>query len=377
MLARIKSIALKEIRQLKRDSRMLYVLFGFPLLLLVLFGYAINFDVKNIKLAIFDQDRSDISREFYNSLNATEYFEIVRFIESDSEIKTILDKKKAQAVIVIPHDFSTKLYSAGEEPKIQFLVDGVDGNTATIIYNYFNAATASLNVKLQSEILAKNGKKFSPPIALENIFWFNPELKTENFLVPGLIAMILIITAVISVALSLVREKERGTIEQINVSSINTFELLLGKSIPFIVIAMIDAVIILIAGFILFGIVIKGSIILLFISTLIFIAASISLGIFVSVVSDSQQIAFTLATFLSLLPAMLLSGFVFPIEGMPTIIQIITNITPAKFFIVVLRGIVLKGVGLYAFWEQLLYLTIYGTVFLGLATIIRNKKAVE
>lgn len=377
MLARIKSIAEKEVRQLLRDSRMLYVLFGFPLLLLVLFGYAINFDVKNIQIAVYDQDNSDISREFYNSLNATEYFEIIKYIGDEDEIKKILDKKEAQAVIVIPKDFSKNIYKPGEEPKIQFLVDGVDGNTATIIYNYFNAATSSFNYKLQSEILSKRGAIFNPPINLETRFWFNPELKTANFLVPGLIAMILIITAVISVALSIVREKERGTIEQINVSSINNFELLIGKSIPFVIIAMIDAVIILIAGFILFGIVIKGSLILLFFSTLIFIAASISLGIFISAVSDSQQIAFTMATFASLLPAMILSGFIFPIEGMPFLIQILTNITPAKYFIVILRSIVLKGVGLYAFWDQLLYLMIYGSFFLTLATIIRNKKSIE
>ena len=188
--------------------------------------------------------------------------------------------------------------------------------------------------------------------------------------------MILIVTTVITVSLSLVREKERGTIEQINVSSLTTFELLIGKLIPYLAISFFDAGLILVAGFILFGVVVKGSFLLLFFSTLIFLMASTSIGIFISVISDSQQVAFTIATFASLLPATILSGFIFPIESMPKVIQLVTNITPTKFYIVALRDIILKGVGLSAFWEQWLYLLIFGVLFLGAAMLI-NKRKIE
>ena len=186
--------------------------------------------------------------------------------------------------------------------------------------------------------------------------------------------MILIITAVISISLTLVREKEKGTIEQLNVSSLSTFELLMGKTIPYLLISLINAAFILIAGMILFDVMIKGSLILLLISTLIFLFASTSLGIFVSTVSDSQQVAFTAATFATLLPSVLLSGFVFPIESMPTTLQVLSNITPAKFYIVALRAIILRGVGLQAFWDQLVYLSLFAGFFLVLAQVINNKK---
>jgi ABC-2 type transport system permease protein len=214
------------------------------------------------------------------------------------------------------------------------------------------------------------------PIKLESRFWFNPELKSSQFLVPGLIAMILIVTAAVTVSLSLVREKERGTIEQINVSSLNTLELLIGKTFPYLLIALINAAFILIAGYILFDVVIKGSYLLLFISTFIFLMASTSLGIFISVVADSQQVAFTAAVFATLLPSLILSGFIFAIENMPGIIQVLTNITPAKFFISAIRAIILRGVGLQAFWQQWIYMLLFTFVFLGLAVVI-NKRIKE
>ena len=375
MNTRTRAIAKKEIKQLLRDKRMMFVILFFPVFLLAIFGYAVNFDVKHIQLAVYDMDKSDKSREFINSLSSSEYFDISKIIERDDEIKTALDEKDAQCVLVVPKDFSKNLYGKREEAKVQFLIDGVDGNTATIIKNYVGAATQSFNSNFQKEILAKNGAKLYVPVSLEPIFMFNQELKSAKFLIPGLIAMILIITSVVSVSLSLVREKERGTIEQINVSSLNTFELLIGKALPYIIIALIDAVFILVAGYFLFDVVTSGSYLLLFISTLIFIIASTSLGILVSVIADSQQVAFTIATFASLLPSLILSGFIFPIEGMPFLIQLLTNITPAKFYIVCLRAVMLRGVGLEAFWQQLVYLTMFIIFFLGLATIIRRKKS--
>ena len=370
----VLAIAKKEFRQLKRDKRLMFVIFFFPVMLLVMFGYAVNFDVKHVKIAIYDQEKSSLSRDYINSLLHSEYFDLVDMISSEKEINKYLDEKLVQCVIVIPIDLSEKLHS-NREVKIQYLIDGVDGNTANIISNYANLATLTFNQKFTGEILAVKGMKQYEPIKLDPQFWFNPELKTSKFLVPGLIAMILIVTAVISVALSLVREKERGTIEQINVSPLSSLELILGKTLPFVLIALINAGFILIASYFLFGSEVRGSLLLLFLTTLIFLIASTSLGIFISVVSDTQQVAFTLATFISLLPSLILSGFIFPIDSMPYLVQIITNVTPVKFFLKILRAIMLRGVGIEAFWDQLIYLGIFTTVLIVLGTIINKKKS--
>lgn len=371
---RIKAVAKKELKHLFRDWRMLFVILFFPVFLLGIFGYAVNFDVHNIKIALLDKDKSKESREFLNLLTSSDYFDSPQIIKNTNEITDILNKKIAQAVIVIPINFSEDLTSGKDPAEIQFLVDGVDGNSASIIKNYLEAAVFAYNTKYLEKSAAKFGRKPSAVLDLQPRFWFNPNLESTKFLIPGLIAMILIVTSVISVSLSLVREKERGTMEQIKVSSISTIELLLGKSLPYIIIALIDAAVILIAGYILFDVVIKGSFLLLFLSTLIFIFASTTLGIFISTVSDTQQVAFTAATFATLLPSVILSGFIFPIESMPFAVQIITNITPAKFFIVALRSIILKGVGLHAFYDQLLYLLLFAFVFLALATIATKRK---
>ena len=373
MLNRIKAIAKKEMRQLKRDSRMLFVLFVFPILLLVIFGYAINFDVHHIKMVILDRDKSPDSRAFIRTLTSSEYFDLVRYIDNESEIKPVLDTKEAQCVIVFPEDMSRKLYS-NQEAKIQILIDGVDGNTASIITNYITAATSSYSQKFAAKVLAVRGAKSYLPIDIEPAFWFNPSLKSTVFLVPGLIAMILIITAVVSISLSIVREKERGTIEQINVSPLTSLELLIGKTLPYAIISLMIAAFILIAGYILFGITVKGSYILLFFTTLIFIFSALNLGIFVSSIANTQQVAFQMATLISMLPSVILSGFIFPIDSMPKFIQILTNITPAKFFLVILRDIMIKGVGLSAFWYQVVYLLIFSFLLLTIAAI-KNKKS--
>jgi len=375
MFNRTKAIAKKEFKQLLRDKRLLFVMIFLPLFLLVIFGYAVNFDVKNIQLSVLDKDQSNLSRSLINSVTSSNYFYIKSYLKNDNEIKATLDKKDAQIVLVIPSDFSEKIDKNKESASIQFLIDGVDGNAATIIKNYATVASVNFNQELQNKLLAKLGINFDRPVLLEPIYWFNPELDTTMYLIPGLIAMILIITAVISVSLSLVREKEQGTMEQINVSSINSVELLVGKSLPYVVLSFLDALLILIVGYIFFDVIVKGSLILLFLMALVYIIASTALGIFISVIAPTQQIAFTIATFSTLLPSVILSGFIFPIESMPVIIQIITNITPAKFFIVILRGIVIKGVGLPAFWDQLLYLLLFATVFLTIAINVYKKKS--
>lgn len=372
MFKRIKAISKKEVRQLMRDTRMLYVLFVFPFVLLVLFGYAINFDVRHIKLAVYDQDNTAETRDFINRLTSSNYFDLVNNLNSESQIRKVLDKGKVQVVVVFPRDFSQNIYS-GREVNLQILVEGVDANTASVITNYMRAASATFSEKLTNEQLKMTGRRANIPIDLRPRFLYNPDLNSTRYLIPGLISMILIMTAVISIAMSIVREKERGTMEQINVSPLSSMELLIGKTIPYTIIALVIASLILFAGYLMFDVTIKGNVLLLFISTFIFLFASLNLGILVSTISDSQQVAFQISSLISLLPSFLLSGFVFPIESMPPVIQVITNITPVKFYIVVLRDILLKGTGLETFWQQLIYLMLFSVIFLGLAAIINRK----
>jgi len=372
-LHRFFAITKKEFKHLFRDIRMLSILIFFPAFLLVVFGYAINFDVHHVRIAVYDSDKTNFGREFINSLTSTDYFSLVGYIQNENDIRKILDEKIAQCVIVLPENLSSEFYSK-REIKIQFLIDGVDGNTAVIVQNYVNAALREFNLKHTNLTLAGLGIKQYNPINFNPLFWYNPELKTTKFLIPGLIAMILVITAVISVSLSLVREKEKGTIEQINVSPIKSLELLLGKTTPYLLLALLNAAMILLVGYFLFDVEVKGSLLLLFITTLIFLFACTSIGIFVSSIADSMQVAFSIATFASLLPSVILSGFIFPIESMPVAIQIITNITPAKFFIVILRAIILRGVGLEAFWQQIIFLILFAMIMIGLSNVVLMKK---
>lgn len=369
----IIAVSKKEVRQLKRDYRLLFVIFFFPVFLLVIFGYAINFDVKHIKLAVYDKEKSELSRGLINSLQNSKYFDIVYYLNDINEADNLLDDKSAQCVLVIPEDFSRKIFSR-QNVTLQYLIDGVDGNTASIIKNYVSMATFDLSNNISQEVYSRFGIKSYKQIDIEPIFWYNPSLQTTTFLVPGLISMILLITSVISISLTLVREKERGTQEQLNISHLNSFELLIGKILPYLSIALVNATFILIASYILFNVEVKGSFTELILTTLLFLFASASLGIFISVVSDSQQIAFTLGTFISLLPSVILSGFIFPIDNMPWAVQIITNITPAKYFIVILRNIMLKGVGYESYFMQIIYLMIFAMFLLTLATIISRRK---
>jgi ABC-2 type transport system permease protein len=376
MLSRILILLKKELIQVKRDKLTLIVIFVFPVFMLILFGYALNFDVKNIKLVIYDSDKSDISREYINSLGKTEYFNVVEYIDNSADIQKILDSKKAQCAVVIPGDLSEK-FNKKQDVKIQYLIDGVDGNTALIIMNYVNVATRNLSAKLSSEFLTKSGMKFQQPVDMHTEVWFNPELKTTQFLILGLLSSILVTLSVVMTAVAIVREKELGTIEQINISPVSSIELLIGKIIPYLMLSLIGAAFTLILSYFLFGLIIKGSLFDLLIVNLFYLFACLSLGIFVSSVASSQQVAYQMGIIISQLPANLLSGFIFPIESMPPLIKLLTNITPSKFYIVGIRAVIMRGVSFEAFWQQLIYLIIFALVCLLIAGINLRKQTVR
>lgn len=375
MIYRIYALVKKEFRQIRRDARTLYLIFLFPVFLLILFGYALSLDVKNVKIAIKNNDNSAETRDFIAMMQSSGYFKIAGYIQTDKEINTWLDEKLAQCVIVFPPNFTEDM-RAGKNVKLQFLVDGVDGNTATVIMNYVTSATRFYNNKITQEFLERTGLKSFTPIDPQPLFWYNPDLNTTKFLIPGLFCMILITTGVILTTLSIVREKELGSMEQLKVSPMGSLELIIGKTIPYTVVALFVAAFTLLISNIAFGLEIKGNYLLLLGTTLVFLIATLSLGIFISAISDSQQVAFQVASVATMLPTFILSGFIFPIESMPLPVQILTNITPAKFYIVIIRAIILKGVGITAFWQELLSLAAFAVFFTGIAAIKMKKSNV-
>ncbi|MBL8006593.1 MAG: ABC transporter permease [Ignavibacteria bacterium] len=365
---KIFSISLKEFRQIGRDRRSLMIIFALPVFLLTLFGYAITLDVNTITLGIYDRDKSETSRDFISTLSGSSYFKITEYVNSENEINPLLDHGKAKCVVVIPEDFSSDL-ARNRNVSIQYLVDGVDANTATIVLSYVAAATATFSRNVSSEVLSGKGIKQFQPLNLQPQFWYNKDLSTTKFFIPGLIAMILIIISVILTSISLVREKELGTIEQIIVSPVTSFQLIIGKILPYLVISILIAASILIMGYFLFGVEVKGSYFLLFAGTICYLLCTLSMGIFISTVAESQQVAFQISQLASQLPTVILSGFIFPVESMPLPIQILSYITPAKYYIVILRDILLKGAGFEVFKEQILYLLIFATVLITVSTV--------
>ena len=373
MLSKIYSISKKEFWQISRDKRTLMIIFILPISLLILFGYAITLDINTIKLGVYDKDRTEASRDFINGFIGSSYFKIISYVNTDKEVNELLDRGIVQCVVVVPVNFSKDLADK-RNIKVQFLIDGVDANTATIILNYVNAATRFYSANFTNEFLDVKGIKPYQPLNVETQFWYNKDLDTTQFFIPGLIAMLLIIISVILTSISLVREKEMGTLEQIRVSPVTSLELIFGKILPYLIISLLIAYSILFIGYILFGVVVKGSHLFLFLGTICYLMATLSMGVLISTIADSQQVAFQMAQLLSQLPTVILSGFIFPIESMPWPVQILTNITPAKFYIVILRDILIKGVGFEAYKMQMVYLIIFATILIAIA-VFKTKKA--
>jgi ABC-2 type transport system permease protein len=341
--------------------------------MLLMFGYALNFDVKHTSMAIYDEDRSSVSRDFAGKFFISEYFSKVKTLESKAEIDNLLDGEKARVVLIIPSTF-TKDIERGRAVSIQVIVDGANSNAAATVIGYINAIIQQYSVRVMAESFMRMGRQnISMPIDFQPRVWYNPELESAKFLVPGLIAFILMVTAVISTALAIVRERELGTMEQIMVSPIKPIELILGKTIPYTIISSFATILILFLGYILFGVSIKGSILLLSFVTFLFLVGSLGMGLLISTLVETQQLAFMIATIVSMLPTFLLSGFVFPIRNMPVIIQGITYVLPARYFLVALRAVILKGAGLSAFWDQALILFIYAVLMIGISSLRMRK----
>lgn len=364
----IVPIMRKELKQIIRDPRTVAILFVLPAALLLLVGYAITFDVKHVKIAVLDEDQSQYSRDVVSSFVNSEYFDYAYVARDEEEIGAMIDKGLAKLAVIIPPKFGDHLGLRETQP-IQLIIDGANANTASTILGYVNAAVESYNGELRTRAFMKMGAAPPVPIDMRPRIWYNPDLKSVRFLIPGLIAYVLMITAVVATAMSIVREKERGTMEQVIVSPVSAMQLIVGKLVPYLVIALVAMSILLTAAWLVFGVGVAGSFVLLFIATTLFLICALGVGLLVSTIADNQQVAFQIATLVSTLPAIILSGFIFPIRSMPIAIQIATNMTPAKFFVRSLRGIMLKGVGLSAFWQDWVAMAVFAIVVIGLSVL--------
>lgn len=373
MIVTILSIVRKEFRQIGRDRRILGILLFIPALMLLMFGYALNFDVKNTPLAVYDEDRTETSRAFARQFWNSEYFTPALFLERKSEIDRLLDQERVRVVIVIPSGFSRDI-ARGRVATVQVLVDGTNSFSASTILGYLNAIVQqySLNV-VTTALLRAGGQTLSLPLDFRPRVWYNPELRSAKYLVPGLIAFIMMVVAVVSTALSIVREREHGTLEQLKVSPVRPTEIVIGKTIPYTLLSLFAALSILVVGYVLFDVQIKGSYLLLLMVTLVFLVGSLGFGLLISTIAETQQVAFMIAALSTMLPTFVLSGFVFPIRNMPEIIQAFTYLIPARYFLVALRAVILKGAGVEAFWDQILFLLAYATIMVSVSSL-RLKK---
>ncbi|GER94028.1 ABC transporter permease [hot springs metagenome] len=365
MFERIKQMVLKEFIHVFRDKRMIAIVFFTPVIQLLVFGYAVTTDVNNISTAIYDLDSSSYeSRELIRMLESSGYFKVRCYAESPDELMELIDRGKVTTAIQINRGFSSDIKNK-RPTEVQILVDGTDSNTATVAIDY------------TSRIIMKYARDMSDqkvePIKLNTRAWYNPDLSSRNYNVPGVIAIVIMLTCLLLTSMAVVRERETGTMDQLMVTPLKPVELMLGKTIPFAIIGFFDVFLVTVTGVYWFDIPIKGPIQIMPIATAIYLLSVLSLGLFISTISRTQQQAM-MATFLFYIPAVLLSGFMFPIENMPEIIQYGTYINPLKYFLIIIRGIFLKGNAIGILWPQILSLLFLGIIVMTLSSLRFRKR---
>ena len=354
------AVAIKEIRQIRRDRRTLVVLLFLPALFLFLYGYALNFDIRHVSLGVEDRDGSPESRQLIASFVQSTYFDVSTSIRSDADVSAAMDRDRARAVLVIPSDFSRKVRS-GRTADVQVILNGDNANTATTVLGYATAVLRAAAPRAPDTHIAT--------VDVAARAWYNPELRSSLFLVPGLIAYLAMISAVVATALSIVREKETGTMEQVRMAPISTPAYVVGKTAPYLVISQISATLVVLASMALFDLPMRGNWLTLSLVIGVFLAGALGTGLLVSTVADTQQVALQAGALAAFLPTLILSGFIFPSASMPVVLQWVTWAVPARHFLVALRGVVLKGLGLGQIWPSLLALVIYALFTLGVSAL--------
>ena len=362
-LKRLIAVARKEVIQLRRDPRSLVMAFVVPAFLTLMFGYVMNFDVKHIKLGVLDQDRTSRSRELVEAFTSSGYFNVTRSLTAVQDAEPMLQRGTVRMILVVPPGFSRDL-SAGRHAEVQALVDGGDANTAAIALNYAMAITTAWNARVVLQ-----GVSVTVPVVPESRVWYNEELKSSNMVVPGLIAVIMMIIAAMLTALTVAREWERGTMEQLAATPVHRAEVILGKLVPYFCIGLFDVLVAIGIGIVVFEVPFRGNPLFLLLMAALFLLGALGLGIFISAAIKNQLMATQLAMLATYLPSLLLSGLMFDIDSMPRFLQLVTTIVPARYFITVLRGVFLKGVGPTVLWAQALGMMLFA--FIGLSLAVR------
>ncbi|MGD0654864.1 MAG: ABC transporter permease [Thermoguttaceae bacterium] len=368
MFERIKQMLIKEFIQVFRDPRMRMVIFVIPCVQVLVIGYAVSTDVKHVRTALFDQDNSQSSREVVASFVQSGYFDVVERIGTDAEATALLDRGTVSAVLHVMHGFADDLH-AGRTARLQVLIDGTDSNTANIVLSYAVKIAAAYSENTLIERYQRQMGAITLPgrPELQTRAWFNENLESRNFFVPGVLVIVVSVVTMLLTSMAVVREREIGTMEQIMVTPITPAEFILGKTLPFTVIGFIDVALVTLIGGFWFEVPIRGNLALLFLATGLYLMTMLGIGLFISTISQTQQQAM-ISTFFFFFPAMLLSGFAFPIANMPEPVQWLTLFDPLRYFLVIVRAIFLKGVGMDILWPQMLALAVMGVLMLSLAS---------
>ena len=383
MWERILEILRKEFNQTLRDPRRRALLIGPPLIQLIIFGYAVNLDVEHARTAWMDFDRTVESRELLADFEGSNYFEVVATPQGNEEIEPLIDHGEVQAVIRVLPGFSQDIQRGLTAP-VQVLVDGTNSNTASIISGYASriiAHYANSVLAVQKNALmvprteAAGGPipSLIPGLSVQSRVWFNPDLASRVYFVPGVIVNIIALVTIMLTAMSIVSEKEIGTMEQLMVTPIRPIELILGKLLPFAIIGIFETAFVVVAAMFIFGTPMRGSLLLLFLCALLFLLSTLGIGLFISTISRTQQQAM-MSSFFFFMPAMLLSGFAFPIRNMPEFVQYITYLNPVRYFMQIVRGLFLKGVGMEALWQEMGALAVFGIAILWLSALRFHKR---
>lgn len=373
-LRRLWAIARKEALHIRRDPRSLILAIGIPMLMITLFGYALTLDVDRVPLVVWDQSRTPASRDYLSQFTHSRYFRLQAEVERYSELERALDDRTAWVALVVPADFALQV-GAGRTPAVEAVVDGSDSNTASIVLGYLQGITQAYNQRIAvAELRRASGSAPSPLLDLRARVWFNADLQSKNYIIPGIIAVVMGLIAALLTSLTIAREWERGTMEQLISTPVKPAELMIGKLVPYFAIGMVDVLIALLMALYLFDVPLRGSVPLLLVVSACFIVGTLAQGILISTLARQQLLASQMAMVSTFLPAFLLSGFTFAIANMPIPVQVITRIVPARYFVVLVKGIFLRGVGLEALWPDAAFLLAFAVIVLGLAIVRFRKK---
>ena len=372
--SRLFSLIRKEFIQIIRDPRTLALTFLMPVVQLFLLGYAATNDVRNVSLAVFDQDKSPASRALLDAYRAADYFRLDYDVNSETELRALIDKGAARAGMIIPPGYGDQI-AAGHVAQIAFVIDGSDPTVAGTALASATLIGQAKSTRLILDRLALRGQSgaFQPPVEVRTQVWYNPDLISAYYMIPAMIGIILQFLTTILTATAIVRERERGTIEQLIVTPIRAWELVVGKLTPYVLIAFWDTLEILVAGVLIFGVPINGSVWLLLLLAALFLVTTLGIGLFISTISNTQQEAMLSAMF-TMLPTIFLSGFFFPLAAMPPVLQWISYAIPLRYFLIIVRSIILKGVGAEALWPEIVALSIFAVVIMGSAALRFRKR---